>query len=76
MSSFTPPNADSHLPDQLAKLQHERALVTHAFQSLASGLRIKKFEMGNAVDEVWVAERKVEAAGMTMETAVFSPKRE
>ncbi|KAJ9096827.1 hypothetical protein QFC21_005098 [Naganishia friedmannii] len=61
---------------QLAKLQHDRALVTHAFQSLASGLRIKKFEMGNALDEVWVAERKVDAAGMTMETAIFSPKRE
>ncbi|KAJ9121991.1 hypothetical protein QFC24_004574 [Naganishia onofrii] len=61
---------------QLARLQHERALVTHAFQSIASGLRIRKFEMGNALDEVWVAERKVEAAGMTMETAVFSPKRE
>jgi hypothetical protein len=57
-------------------LQYERTLLTHSFQTIASGLRVKKFELGNALDEVWVAERKIEAAGMTMETAGFSPKRE
>lgn len=57
-------------------MQYERALLTHSFQVVASGLRVKKYELGNALDEVWVAERKVEAAGMSMETAGFSPKRE
>lgn len=57
-------------------MQYERALLTHSFQVVASSLRVKKYELGNALDEVWVAERKVEAAGMSMETAGFSPKRE
>ncbi|KAI5449141.1 hypothetical protein NCC49_005279 [Naganishia albida] len=61
---------------QLSKMQYERALLTHSFQTIASSLRVKKFELGNALDEVWVAERKIEAAGMTMESAAFSPKRE
>ena len=58
------------------KLQHERALLTHTFQTIASNLRVKKFELYNALDEVWVAERKIEAAGMSMETLTFSPKPE
>ncbi|GHJ88036.1 hypothetical protein NliqN6_4438 [Naganishia liquefaciens] len=61
---------------QLMKLQHERALLTHTFQTIASNLRVKKFELYNALDEVWVAERKIEAAGMSMETLTFSPKPE
>lgn len=64
------------IPSQLMKLQHERALLTHSFQAIASSLRVKRFELGNALDEVCVAERKIEAAGMSMETAGFSPKRE
>jgi hypothetical protein len=73
---FTPSLKLLLIPFQLMKLQHERALLTHSFQAIASSLRVKKFELGNALDEVWIAERKIEAAGMSMETAGFSPKRE
>lgn len=50
---------------KIIALRNDRAKLTHDFQALAAGLRLKRYDLALAEDELIAARLRTEAADIT-----------